>query len=221
LTLPLLILRPEPGASATAQRAQELGLKLRKLPLFKARPLGWVPPSPEAFDAIIVTSAHAMRLGGAGLSIYRHLPLLSVGEATAQAAREAGFAHVSAGDGDGAALVTRAVQSGYRRILHVCGAEYRGLNHPDASIEAIPVYAADPVDPPPLIAGPGTVLIHSPRAAALAAKLVKDRSALHLVAISPAALAEAGSGWRSAVAAPTPTDDAMLAIAAAICHDGQ
>ncbi|HWL48068.1 MAG TPA: uroporphyrinogen III synthase HEM4, partial [Sphingomonadaceae bacterium] len=65
--LPLLILRPEPGASATACRAAQRGHDTVVAPLFTIAPLGWDPPAPDGFDALMLTSAHAARLAGPAL----------------------------------------------------------------------------------------------------------------------------------------------------------
>ncbi len=60
----------------------------------------------DAAQALIVTSRNALR----ALSAHRHLdkarklPLFAVGEATAAAARELGFAEVTPGPGTGAGL---------------------------------------------------------------------------------------------------------------------
>jgi uroporphyrinogen-III synthase len=65
-------------------------------------------------------------------------------------------------------------------------------------------------------------LIHSARAGARFAELVDrsgiDRSRLGLAAISPAALDAAGEGWAECAAAPLPRDEALLALAAKLCH---
>jgi len=66
---------------------------------------------------------------------------------------------------------------------------------------------------------PGAVvLLHSPRAARHFARWCDAdgarRDGIALVAISNAALAEAGPGWAAAAASPAPSDAAMLAAAA-------
>src|SRR5688572_19197975 len=95
----LVIVRPEPGASATAQRARAIGLDALTMPLFKAEPVEWQVPDPGQFDALLLTSANAVRHAGAGLGRLRDLPVYAVGEATAAAARDAGFAIAASGDG--------------------------------------------------------------------------------------------------------------------------
>ena len=90
---PLVILRPEPGASATAARARERGLEVRLHSLFAPVALPWTPLQ-EDFDALLVTSANAVRLAG---SLPR-LPVHAVGEASAAAAREVGLEVVTTGE---------------------------------------------------------------------------------------------------------------------------
>ena len=76
----LIILRPEPGAIASLERAKALGLDAISIPLFEVCPLAWTPPDPDEFDAVLATSANAMRHAGAALKPFRHLPLHAVGE---------------------------------------------------------------------------------------------------------------------------------------------
>ncbi len=220
MSLPLVITRPEPAASATADRARSMGLTVWVAPLFELRATAWQPPDPDGFDAVIITSANAIRLGGAAVQTYLHLPLLAVGEASAAFARDAGFANVSAGVADGQALITLAAQAGYRRLLHLCGHTHKSLKHPDGVIVQAIVYSAEIIDPPPQLpsAGPCVATAYSPRAAARLAELVMDRRQTHIIAISPAAAEAAGSGWCSVQTAPFPTESAMLALAAQICE---
>jgi uroporphyrinogen-III synthase len=75
---PLLILRPEPGASATAARARA-GLT-GGLPSRCSRPSRCPGPCREgSFDALLLTSANAVRLAGA----LPDLPVHAVGETSA------------------------------------------------------------------------------------------------------------------------------------------
>src|SRR3546814_6742447 len=71
VTLPLLILRPEPGASMTAGRATALGLQPVCYPLFQVRPCVWDAPDPAEFDAIMLTSANALLHGGSQLDRFK------------------------------------------------------------------------------------------------------------------------------------------------------
>ena len=83
----LLLLRPEPGLSASAERARSLGLDVITAPLFGVEPVVWQLPTPATYDALLLTSANAIRHGGDGLAQLKHLPVHAVGSATAEAAR--------------------------------------------------------------------------------------------------------------------------------------
>ena len=63
----LLLLRPEPGLSASAERARALGLEVIACPLFAIEPVEWEAPDPADYDALLLTSANAVRHGGHGL----------------------------------------------------------------------------------------------------------------------------------------------------------
>ncbi|HEY0629709.1 MAG TPA: uroporphyrinogen-III synthase, partial [Sphingomicrobium sp.] len=60
----LLLLRPEPGLSASAERARALGLEVICRPLFEVEPVEWASPDPAAYDGLLLTSANAVRHGG-------------------------------------------------------------------------------------------------------------------------------------------------------------
>lgn len=217
----LLVLRPEPGASRTVAAARAIGLEARATPLFETVALGWAPPDPARFEAIMFTSANAPRLGGPALAGYRGLRAYAVGAATAEAAREAGFDDVRAGAGDVAALVGELAADGIRRALHLCGEDRRGFAVRDIHVEQLPIYAARVIARPRLGEVTGmTALLHSPRAAARFAALVPPtgRHTTALAAISPTAAAQAGDGWRAVAVATVPTDAELLAIAAGLCE---
>lgn len=223
----LLILRPEPGGAATEARARALGWQTLWAPLFRVGPVDWSPPSPTRFDAMLLTSANAARLAGPALAGFVHLPLYAVGQATAEAARAAGFGDIRIGTGGVTPLIARAADDGVGSLLHLAGREHRHAERPGITIHRRIVYAADPVDRLPeearsaLTAG-AIALLHSPRAAALFATLVDlaslDRRGVRIAAISPAALDAAGCGWAAAFAAASPDDDALLAAAARLCE---
>lgn len=212
----LVVVRPEPGNARTAAAARALGFAVDTMPLFAVVPLGWEAPDPNRYDAILVTSANAMRHGGTGLAPLTALPVLAVGEASAGAAREAGFVVALIGTADAAALVTQA-DDRYPRLLHLGGRER--VDVPGAT--AIAVYASEampaPADAAARLRG-ATVLLHSARAARRVAELADDRSLTAVATISPAVLAAAGTGWRGAVAATVPTDAALLAGASGLAH---
>ena len=76
----LLVLRPEPGASATVAKARGLGLNAVAMPLFEIEPVEWEAPDPERFDGILLTSANALRFGRDGLKALRGLKTYAVGD---------------------------------------------------------------------------------------------------------------------------------------------
>ncbi|MFL6858644.1 MAG: uroporphyrinogen-III synthase [Allosphingosinicella sp.] len=210
----LLVLRPEPGAAETAARARAMGLEPIVASLFTVRALDWEAPDPGQLDAILLTSAHAARLAGRTLG----LPSYAVGEATAEAARRAGYV-VTVGPRDGAAALALARSDGRERILHLCGREHIAWPGIDRRI----VYAAEAADALPASAREGlaegaVALLHSPRAATLFGSLVSDRAAVPIVAISRAAADAAGPGWACVAVAPEPRDAALLEVAAKLCN---
>ncbi|MEA3034120.1 MAG: uroporphyrinogen-III synthase [Sphingomonadales bacterium] len=213
----VLILRPQPGAAESAARARAIGLEPVVAPLFTIRPVEWDLPETHAFDAVLLTSAHAARqVGGGGLA---SLPCYTTGEATSRAARDAGFTDVRTGPSDGEAALALARGGGRTRVLHLCGRDHVAL----PGVERRIVYAADAAETLPdaarkALAGDAVALIHSPRAAALFAGLVDDRSRIRLALISPAAAAAAGEDWAEKAVAARPRDEALLEVAAKLCN---
>jgi uroporphyrinogen-III synthase len=221
----VLILRPEPGASDSAARAEALGLEPVTAPIFVVRPLAWDPPAPGSVDAVLLTSANAIRHGGDGLRQFIGLPCYCVGPATAAAARAAGFGDVRVGPSDGEAAVAMMVADGLASALHLSGRDHVGLADPAIRLERRLVYAAEPVrvlpDEAAKALGRGAlVLLHSPRAAAIFARLIDEAGIerdISLAAISANAAEAAGEGWRAKHAAREPRDEALLELAAKLC----
>ena len=217
----LFILRPEPAASATVSEAAELGLDAIALPLFKVQPMPWAVPELGDFDALLLTSVNAVRHGGHGLGQLRRLPVHSVGEVTAKAARDAGFEIASTGQA-GVGRLLGSIEPDLR-LLHLCGA-HRTPVQASQEITAIPVYRAAELPVPALTQVEGQVVaVHSPRAAQYFAEIAEqqqiDRSAIRIAAISDAAGAAAGSGWQACEAADRPDGASLLALAARLCED--
>lgn len=216
----LLILRPEPGAGETAERAVSLGLDAIVAPLFQIRPVAWTVPEGD-FDALLLTSANGPRHGGA----LPNLPAYTVGDATAAAAREAGVAKVVNGPSDGLAALALAAGDGCKRVLHLCGRDHVALHWPGVHVERQIVYAAEAVPSLPAgarraIAGGALILLHSPRAARRLGALVADRSSIRIAAISRATADAAGGGWAGLSVAAVPRDEALLELAAQLCKAG-
>lgn len=214
---PVLVLRPEPAASATVERAQAAGLNARAVPLFTIEPIAWTLPDVGSFDGLLLTSANSVRHAGELLRQLRGLPVYAVGDATADAARERGF-DIKA---TGAAGIDRLLGSiePDLNLLHLCGRDRKEPASAKQSITALPVYGARAVEDPDLGDLANCVaLLHSPRAAERFAELVSDKSAVAIVAISPAAAQAAGPGWNCVAAAAEPNEEALLALAAKLCN---
>ena len=220
---PLVIVRPEPGASETARAAEKLGLRPVVMPLFKVEPVEWRAPDPAEFDALLLTSANAVRHGGAELPRIQSLPANCVGEATAAAARDAGFSIATVGS-DGVDALLALVPPDLR-LLHLCGTDRREPDAPGRTIRAIPVYRAAQLPRPKSLKemDAAVVAVHSPRSGSRLAQLAKEarlrRDEIAIVAISGEAAAAAGEGWESVKAAAEPTDAALLALAASLCNN--
>ena len=216
----LLIVRPEPGATTTVERATSLGLDALAMPLFAIEALAWQAPDADSFDGLLLTSANAFRCGGEQLERLRGLPVHAVGAATAQAARAAGFAVAACGDG-GAEQLLQSIAPALR-LLHLCG-EHRIAFNAGQAITSVPVYRSNQL-PAPVglnqVAGQ-VAAIHSPRAgrrfAELAIEAGIDRSTVGIAAISAAAAAAVGTGWDQVAVAAAPDDRALLALAARLC----
>ena len=221
----LVIVRPEPGASATAEAAEAMGLDVLKLPLFEVEPLDWAAQDPTRFDALLLTSANALRHAGEHLDKLLALPAHCVGKATAAAARDRGFQVETVGEADIEALLSQFPPNS--RLLHLCGQHRRDISWSAQSIAAVPVYRSREVaaaDGFSAVAG-AVVALHSPRAACFVARLTDEhaipRDTIALAAISKAAARTAGEGWQAVETAAAPTDAQLLAIAARLCNNSR
>lgn len=213
----LFVLRPQPGAAETVERAKAVGLDAVAMSLFATEPVDWTPPNAANFDGLLLTSANAVRKAGSALGDYRSLKVHAVGESTASAARDAGFTVADSGNGGVDQLV--AMIPGDVRLLHLCGADRWAFE--DKRITPVVVYrsrALPTAEGLALIEGQVAV-VHSPRAAARLAKLVGDRSTIRIAAISEAAAQAAGNGWECVEAAGEPNDSQLLALAARLCQN--
>ncbi len=219
----VIILRPQPGADATAAHARALGLTPVVYPLFTVEPLAWMPPDPASFDALMLTSANAVRHAGPLLAIFLGLPVFAVGDATARAAAEHGFTTVHVAGPDAQATAHAITQAGHRSVLHLCGMETRPFDPGDLAITTVATYRTAPGGDEAGLATTlrlgAVVLVHSPRAGARLAGLTgpAQRRDISLVAISGAALSACGSGWKQTCAVDAPEDAVMLATALQIC----
>jgi uroporphyrinogen-III synthase len=213
---PLLVLRPQPGATATVARARELGFHAFAIPLFEIERLAWQAPDPGRFDGLLLTSANSLA-ADEEMAKLRQLPVYAVGEATASAARAAGLELAAVGSA-GIDHLLGSLEPNLR-LLHLCGEDKRNPTVHLQPLTRIAVYRAKAVPLPDLALAAGAVaLIHSPRAGRRFAELVQDRGSVRIAAISPAAAQAVNAGWEAVEASPEPTDDALLALAARLCN---
>ena len=211
----VLVLRPEPGATATVERARATGLDAVATPLFEVEALDWEVPEAAGFDGVLLTSANALGHGGEGLQALRGLKAYAVGDATAQAAHEAGFDVAATGDA-GVERLLGSIEPDLK-LLHLCGADRRGTKGARQAITPLAVYRSKPIDNVQL-PDADVALIHSPRAGARFAELAQHKSTMIIAAISKTAAAAAGDGWRGVEVAEQPTDEALLALAVRLCN---
>lgn len=221
---PLLVLRPEPGASKTAAKARARGLDARVHPLFEVRPLSWSVDHTTPYDALFITSANALIFNEIQIADLIDLPVLCVGQATADAARSSGLSDVIAGGGDAQSLADLAASLGYRHLLWLAGQPSGAIDHPDLIFDVKYLYETPQLDwseeLKALVDAPVIALLHSPRAAKRFAELVPDKAKIKIIAISEKAAMAAGPGWAGVHWPSAPSDDAMLELAAPLCRKG-
>ncbi len=122
----LLLTRPEPDAGRTAQALRALGYTVSVSPLMRFRPLTDVRLPKRRYQAILVTSANAVRvlLDHPERVLFTDCPLLAVGDRTALMARRAGFANARSAGGsvDGlVALVGSSCRPDIGPLLYLAG----------------------------------------------------------------------------------------------------
>jgi uroporphyrinogen-III synthase len=208
-SLHVWITRAQPGADETAAHLLDLGHHPLVAPVLELRALAGVEIDLDGVGALAFTSANAVR-AFSGANAERGLPVFAVGDATAQAARAAGFCAVFSASGDVAGLaehIVKAPDSFAGALLHPGAADLAGdlvgdLTRAGLRARALPLYETLEVVTLPeavssaLAAGVLDVaLLHSPKAARVLARLL-DAPAFHgqvkrltAVGLSPACLA--------------------------------
>ena len=221
----LLVLRPIGSARRTARAAEQRGLSVIIDPLFVVEPLDWTPPPASDFDALLLTSVNAVKYAGDGLKHYKHLPVLAVGDVTANAARQAGLDVVITGDSDMKNLLASTSAGQYSRLLRLTGKDHVDLTPRSHILTLCHVYQARalPLGENAIAAlrEGHVILLYSARAAKILTsemdRLGLDRSVNDIVTLSPNIAEAAGFGWKTVQAALRPTDDALLSLAGRLC----
>lgn len=218
---PVWITRAQPGAAATAERVAALGFSPIVDPLLEVTPLA-ATINLSGVAALAFTSVNGVE-GFARCSARRDLQVFTVGAATAKAAQDAGFAAAHSADGDIAAL-ERLIAEARPGLVLWAGAKapagdlVAGLRARGFEARGVAVYATVERAPSKvtlaLLDAPLTVLVHSPRAARVLARILagRPRPQSRLLCLSPAVAAPlAGCAEPCSVAfAPRPDESALL-----------
>lgn len=221
----VLLTRPLAESRALADMLEEEGIEVLIWPLTRIVPTVTKLRLPFNVDALLFTSANGVS-ALAALTDRRDLAALCVGDATARAARKAGFLNCTSAKGDVRALADLARRSGLRNFVHPRGRDAAGnlkvwLAETGQNVAELVLYQARETGAPPApVAAALTrgavdlVTVWSERNAAILARHLADIGArlteTDLLAISPASAAPlAGAGFRRAVIAKTPNSQAM------------
>lgn len=236
--LRLLITRPAEDAEPLARRLRALGHTPLIEPMLDMVWLDGPAPDLDGVQGLLFTSANGVR-AFARRTNHRGLPAYAVGDATARAAREAGFDSVESAQGDVyalAALVTRLCRPEAGMFLHVAGATVAGdlsglLAGKGFAVRRETMYEARPSTRLGDATAAGlaegqidAVLIFSPRTAVSFVRLVDEAGLIDqcrtvdVLCLSPA-VAEAARTcnaeqvpWRSVQVAERPEQDSLLAL---------
>lgn len=231
----LLVTRPEPDAERTANALRRRGHTVVVAPLLHIEPVERAAIGPGPFAAILVTSANA------ATAIVRHprfaqlraLPVFAVGDRTAEAMRDAGFADVNSATGSVGDLAQLIAERARPRasLLYLAGADRAvdlagTLSGRGFAVSTAVIYRAVAADVLPAAAiaalneGIDGVLHFSRRSAETYAKASQaaglDQSALtrpaHFCMSGQVAEPLRQTGAVDIYVAPEPTEAALLAL---------
>ena len=168
------ITRAQPDADRTARRLADLGYEAVVAPVLTIQSLAFEPPAPATIAALAFTSANGVAAFAGFASAFRNHPVFTVGAATAEAARTAGFTQVQSADGDAQALARLLAEAAATGPVLAPGAaqpaaDLQALTGPGVRILPLAVYEA--VETGVAVPAFDAVLIHSPRAARAVAAL--------------------------------------------------
>ena len=94
----IVVTRPQADGQRTAAALEALGHEVLVAPLMRIEPVA--VDLAGSWSAIVITSANALQAVGVAADRVKSLPVFAVGERSAEAARQAGFAEVSSANGD-------------------------------------------------------------------------------------------------------------------------
>jgi len=171
MTMRILLTRPEPDNARTAAHLRARGHDVILAPLMRGETLATNFEGP--FAAVLMTSANAARAVAAHprLAELARLPVLAVGDRSAEVARAAGFADVVSAQGalgDLVRLATARFAHAHARLLYLSGEDRAGdlaaeLAEQGITVETAVIYRAVAVTvlPPGIAQGLGAGLIDS------------------------------------------------------------
>lgn len=224
----VLVTRAEPGASDTAARLAALGHQPLRAPVLRIETATGPVPLGDA-RAVLFTSTNGVRafsvLSGSRPEAF------CVGDATAEAARAAGFSTVHSADGDLhalAALVAATLTPADGNLFHAAGADLAGdlaglLRARGFTVRVHTCYRAIEADAfePDVVraledARVDAVMFHSARGATAFVKLAKRFAAtarIDALCLSEAvADAARAAPWRCVLSAKAPRESELLSL---------
>jgi uroporphyrinogen-III synthase len=232
----LLVTRPREDARSFAAALADRGIETVIEPMLEIVDLPGPPLARDDAQAVLFTSVNGVRAlqrrNRGDLSPFIGLPALAVGDASAKAARGAGFHRVDSAAGDVealAALVMARLSPADGPLLHVAGSQVAGdlagrLTAAGFSVRRVAIYEARQTT----ALSTGTletlrlrrldaVTFFSPRTATAFVTLCRDAGVLPLLAdtvalcLSQAVARAAGAAnWRAIVVALRPDQEGLL-----------
>lgn len=228
----VMLTRPHADSERLAEVLEARGWDVVIEPMLEIVPTGSLPPL-DGIKGLVVTSANGVRAFAAA-SARRDLPVYAVGDATALAARNAGFTTVESAAGDSAALgalIAARVKPDAATLLHVQGRDVTGnlgklLTSKGFYVQSAVLYDARAVDELSTRTRDyladrkiDVILFFSPRTAGTFVRVVLEAgladSCKTIIAIClSAAVARAGSAviWGGVHIAATPDRTAMMQL---------
>lgn len=232
MTIPVIIIRPQPGADQSQARFATENLDAHAFPLFDIETVRCNLPDAAHYDALVLASTNAVR-HAPDVARFKSLPVYAVGEQTAKAARNCGLDVVHVGQGGITSLLCPLATAGHRQVLRLSAADHiaidtymLALHGADAlNIDTQIVYRSKAMPMPDglitLLGQPAVILLHSARSARHFADQCTahdiDRSNLTLATFGATITQAAGSGWLAVETAPAPDDEALLELVRQLC----
>lgn len=236
----MLVTRPEPDAQSTLARLTALDIVADIAPLMVRETLDVSLPPPDGFQAVVLTSANAVRslVDRGVVADYAHLPVFAVGDRTKGEAEDAGFVRVSSAAGAFQDLVNAIGISGLKGPLFYPAAKHQSADLAKAiapfgvMVATSKVYEMVAADSMPetvladLASGAiGSVLVYSRRTAEIFAGLTATldqsrRSALAMLCMSEAVAEPLLANHFNRISlADWPDEDAMMSLALAFARE--